>query len=209
MLDVFESLEFLKQQGLPVVKSFLAGSRHEAVFASRAIGYPVVMKLVSPKAVHKTDIGGVITGIHDELRAKRAYDELIYKSEKLKIPLRGVLVQEQFSGVELIIGVKKDHVFNQVIMIGVGGIFVELLKDVSFRVCPVNKKQVLSMINELRANKLLKGYRGVKGVNIDKLAGLISKVSRLAVDKDLIEMDINPIIMKADKALIVDARIKF
>ncbi len=208
MLDVFESLKFLKKQGLPVAKSYLATSRHEAVFASKTIGYPVVMKLVSSKAIHKTDVGGVVTGIYDEIRARRAYDELLLSAQHLKLPLKGILIQEQFSGIELIIGIKKDPVFSQVLMFGIGGIFVELLRDVSFRVCPVNKKEAKSMICELKAGKLLQGYRGVKGVNIDKLSELISKISKIAVQKDIKEMDINPLTMKGNKALVIDARVR-
>jgi len=209
MLSVDESLNFLKDNGMPIAKSVLVNSESEAVNQALKIGYPVVLKVVSSKLTHKTDVGGVITGLVDEVSVRRAYNQLINLSKSKGVSINGLLVQEQLSGIELIIGVNKDPVFNQVILLGIGGVLVELIKDVSLRVCPVNKKEALRMINELKAKKLLAGYRGKEGVNTKKLADLISKVSRLAVKKSIKEMDINPLIMKGSKALIVDARLEF
>lgn len=209
MLDVYESLKILSSSSLPIAKSFLAHSKDESIKYARELGYPVVLKLVSAELIHKTEASGVVINIQNEGELVRAYDAITNKTSQLKIKVKGMLIQEQLSGIELIIGVKKDPVFGQVIMFGIGGVFVELLKDVSFRVCPIDIKEASSMIGELKARKLLEGYRGKEGVDLKILALIISKVSKFAVDKNLIEMDINPLIMKSGKALIVDARIDY
>lgn len=209
MLDVNESLNVLIRQELPVAKSYLTKGKDDALSKARLIGYPVVLKIVSEQAIHKTDVGGVIVGINDDVSLAKAYDELTALSRKHGFSLKGLLVQEQFKGLELIIGIKKDPVFNQVIMFGVGGVMVELLKDVSFRVCPVNKSEAKKMINELKAKELLSGFRGSVPADLDVIADLISRVSRMAVNEKIIEMDLNPVMIKGAKALIVDARISF
>jgi len=198
MLDVFESLNLLKLEGLPVVKGFKIDSVNALKIACEEFGYPIVMKIVS--AEHKIDIGGVKTNIKD-------YEEAVKTFKKLSKITKEVLIQPQVKGLELSLGIKKDPVFDQVILFGLGGMFIELIKDVSLRVCPVTKKEAHEMINELKTTELLKGYRGKPGVDLKKLENLIVNLSRIAIKKDIKELDINPLIAQNKEFNIVDARV--
>lgn len=199
MFNVLDSLDFLKREGFPVVKGVKVSSKSELLSACRIVGFPLVLKIVSGE--HKTDVGGVVTSVFSVKEALSAFS-------KLRRLSRDVLVQEQAGGLELVLGIKKDSVFNQVIMFGLGGVFIEVLKDVSFRVCPVSREDALSMINELKGSVLLKGYRGKEGVDVNVLADLIVKLSEVAVSKDVKELDINPLFGKGKELLIVDARLE-
>ncbi|MFA5405920.1 MAG: acetate--CoA ligase family protein [Candidatus Nanoarchaeia archaeon] len=201
MLDVNKSLEFLKLEGYPVAHSFMVESVNELTEVLKRVQFPIVMKIVSQTQTHKTDVGGVITNIN-------SINEAINAFKKLKRITKSIMIQEQLNGVELIIGVKKDPVFNQVIMIGLGGVLVELLKDVSLRVCPINLNEAKLMINKLKTYPLLKGYRGKIGININLLTKLLVNLSRTAVDNDIKELDINPLFATDKKLIIVDARLK-
>lgn len=198
MLDVFESLNFLKLNGLPVVKSLVVKSVGALKSACECFGYPLVLKVNS--SGHKSDSGGVVISIYSYVGALKAFKQLKKYSSEL-------VVQPQVSGLELSLGLKVDPVFGQVIMFGLGGVLIELLNDVSFRVCPVNKKEAKLMINELKSSKLLKGYRGQPKISLELLCDLIVKLSHLAVKDNIKVLDINPLIASADKLLIVDARL--
>ncbi len=195
MLNVNDSLKFLKSKGLPVVKQELIKDNKSLIKAVNKLGYPLVAKINSSS--HKTDIGGVKLNINsmNELR------EFLKKNKE-------IIIQHQEKGIELIIGIKKDRSFGQVIMTGLGGVFVELFKDVSFKVCPVTKREAREMIRELKAYKLLKGYRGSEEVNLNKLTDLITTLSRIAVKEDIKELDINPLIISRNHLSIVDARLE-
>lgn len=195
MLSVSESLSFLESEGFRVVKGLLADSRESLIRACESVGFPCVLKIDS--SGHKMDSGGVILNVNSVSEA------LIHLSRFGK-----VLVQSQVSGVELILGVKKDSVFNQVLMFGVGGTLTELYKDVGFRVCPLIKSDALSLINGLKGRLLLDGYRGGVKVNVNSLINLLIKLSKLAVREDIKELDINPLICSGNDLIIVDARIK-
>jgi acyl-CoA synthetase (NDP forming) len=198
MLDVSDSLNFLKLEGLPVVKSVKTDTIDGVRLAFEKLRPPLVMKLVSHE--HKTDVGGVVMGIN-------SYGEAVSVFGRLSKMSKQVLVQEQVKGLELALGVKKDPVFGQVIMFGLGGVFIELLRDVSFRVCPISKSEAKAMINELKAKQLLKGYRGGEKVNVNALAEIIVKLSRVVVRSDVKDLDINPLIASRKKLVIVDARL--
>jgi acetate---CoA ligase (ADP-forming) subunit beta len=161
--------------------------------------YPVVMKVASENVVHKSDVGGVIVGIKNIEEAKESYEKLKKISDK-------IVVQTMAKGKEVIIGMKRDDQFGPVIMFGLGGIFVELMKDVSFRICPVDKKNALEMIKEIKSSKILEGIRGDKPVNIDKLANIIVEISKLSIKEDIEEIDLNPVMVNEKNAIIVDAR---
>jgi acyl-CoA synthetase (NDP forming) len=211
ILTEFESKRILKEIGIPVVETRLAKNQKEAVSISQRIGFPVVLKIASPDVVHKTDSGGVRLGLENGSEVKKAYDDIL-RSAKKKHPralIHGISVQKMARpGTEVIIGTSKDPQFGPVIMFGLGGIFVEVLKDVSFRVIPVNRKDAQEMIQEIKGFPLLQGYRGKEHANIPALIGMILKISKLINENPGIkEMELNPVFAYRDKALAVDARI--
>jgi acyl-CoA synthetase (NDP forming) len=211
ILTEFESKRFLKQVGIPVVETRLAKNQKEAVSISQKIGFPVALKITSPDVVHKTDSGGVRLGLKNASEVKKACDDIL-KSVKKKYPralIHGISVQKMVPpGTEVIIGTSKDPQFGPVIMFGVGGIFVEVLKDVSFRVIPVKRKDAQEMIREIKGFPLLEGYRGKEPANIPALVEMILKISRFINENPQIrEMELNPVFAYKDKALAVDARI--
>jgi acetate---CoA ligase (ADP-forming) subunit beta len=195
---------------LPAVKQNTANNADEAVKTAKKISFPVAMKIVSPDIVHKTEAGAIKVNVKNEQEAKDAYNEIIANCKKYnpKAKLNGVLIQQMISGQEVIVGMKKDAQFGPVIMVGLGGVLVELLKDVSFRVTPVDKKMALEMLKELKGFKLLDGFRGSKKANLNSLADIIEKTSQLALKtKEIEELDFNPVIVNDKNAFIVDARI--
>jgi acyl-CoA synthetase (NDP forming) len=211
VLTEFESKKILKQAGISVVETKLAKTQKEAVSLSRKMGFPVVLKIASPVVVHKTDSGGVKLSINNVTEVKKAYDEIL-KRVKKQYPdavVHGVSVQKMARpGTEVIIGTSKDPQFGPVIMFGLGGIFVELLKDVSFRVIPVERKDAQEMINEIKGYPILEGYRGKDPTNISVLVEIILKISKLVEENSQIkELELNPVFAYRDKAVAVDARI--
>lgn len=211
VLTEFESKTFLKQMGIPVVETRLAKSLKETVSISHRIGFPVALKINSPDVIHKTDSGGVKLDLKNAAEVKKAYDDIL-KSVKKRYPralIHGISVQKMaLPGTEVIIGTSKDPQFGPVIMFGLGGIFVEVLKDVSFRVIPVNRRDAQEMIQEIKGFPLLRGYRGKAPANISALVGMILKISKLIDENPQIrEMELNPVLAYKDKSLAVDARI--
>jgi acetyl-CoA synthetase (ADP-forming) len=211
ILTEFESKKILKQAGIPVVETKLAKTQKEAVSLSQKIGFPVVLKIVSPDVIHKSDSGGVKLSINSVTEVKKAYDEILKKVKK-QYPdavIHGVSVQKMIQpGTEVIVGTSKDPQFGPVIMFGLGGIFVELLKDVSFRVIPVEQRDAQEMIKEIKGYPLLQGYRGKEPANISALVEIILKTSKLIEENPQIkELELNPIFAYRNKAVAVDARI--
>jgi acyl-CoA synthetase (NDP forming) len=211
ILTEIESKRVLRQVGIPVIETRLAINQKEAVSISQRIGFPVALKITSPDVVHKTDSDGVKLGLRNGSEVKKAYDDIL-KSVKKKYPrglIHGISVQKMAPpGTEVIVGTSKDPQFGPVIMFGLGGIFVEVLRDVSFRVIPVNRKDAQEMIREIKGFPLLQGYRGKEPVNIPALVEMILKISRFINENPQIrEMELNPIFAYKDKALAVDARI--
>jgi acyl-CoA synthetase (NDP forming) len=179
--------------------------------AAEGIRYPVVMKIVSPDIIHKSDAGCVIANINNIDECKEAYFKIINsaKNHNPGADIKGVLICEQAEeGREVIIGTVVDDIFGPAIMFGLGGIFVEVLRDVTFRICPIDKDEALKMIREIKGYELLKGTRGQAALDIEKLAELISKVSGLAADNDdICEIDLNPVRVYKDNVIVLDARI--
>lgn len=211
LLTEIESKELLKAAKIPVVETKLATSKTEAVEIAKKLGFPVVMKIVSPDVVHKSDAGGVKLKIENATQAGKAYSEILASIKKHypKAKIVGVSVQKMArQGVEVIIGMTKDAQFGPVIMFGLGGILVEVLKDVSFRIVPLEKRDAAEMITEIKGFPILKGYRGQEPANIPFLEDLIIKVSDF-VDKnpEIKELDLNPVFAYKDGAIAVDARI--
>ena len=187
--------------------------RSDAAKAAKKIGYPVVMKIASPQIIHKSDAGGVKVGLADEKSVKEAFDIIIKNAKKYnaKAEIKGVLVQEMVKGgKELIIGSKQEPGFGQVIMLGMGGIYVEVLKDVTFRLAPISNKEADDMIDSIRTKKLLEGVRGEKPADKKKLSELIQRLSALLTDfPEIKELDMNPVlVMEEGKGCkVLDVRI--
>jgi acyl-CoA synthetase (NDP forming) len=211
LLTEVESKELLKEAGIPVVEAKLARSKKEAVAISKEMGFPVVLKISSPDVVHKSDSGGVKLGLTNATQVGKAYSQ-ITSSVKQAYPearIDGVSVQTMAPpGVEVIVGMSKDPQFGPVLMFGLGGILVEVLKDVSFRIVPVTERDAREMIKEIKGYPVLQGYRGQKPASIPALEQLIVKVSQFVEKNPQIkELDLNPIFAYPDKAVAVDARI--
>jgi len=211
LLTEVESKDLLKQWGIPVIETKLAGSKKEAISMSKEMGFPVALKISSPSVVHKSDSGGVRLSLASATQVGKAYSEIM-SSIKQKYPqavIQGVSVQKMAPpGVEVIIGMSKDPQFGPVIMFGFGGVLVEILKDISFRIVPVSKRDANEMIKEIKGYPLLQGYRGQEAVDIPSLEELIVKVSQLAEQNPQIkELDLNPIFAYKDGSTAVDARI--
>ena len=211
VLTEFESKKILKQVGISVVETKLAKTQKEAVLLSQKFGFPVALKIISPDIVHKSDSGGVKLSIHNVTEVKKAYDDILKKVGK-QYPnaiIHGISVQKMARpGTEVIIGTSQDPQFGPVIMFGLGGIFVELLKDVSFRIIPVERRDAQEMIQEIKGYPLLQGYRGKEPANLPALVETLLTISKLIEENPQIrELELNPIFVYRNKAMTVDARI--
>ena len=210
-LTEIESKEFLHEAGIPVTETKLARTKKEAISLSKRMGFPVAMKIASPDITHKSDSGGVKLGLVNITQVGNAYSEIMLsiKQRFPKARVQGVSVQKMARpGVEVIIGLSKDAQFGPVLMFGLGGILVEVLKDVSFRIVPLTRKDAGEMIREIKGYPLLQGYRGQEPADIPFLEQLIVKVSELAEQYPQIEeLDLNPIFAYTDSAVATDARI--
>jgi len=208
-----EGYEILKAYGFSTPKKFLTTNEEEAARAAQEIGYPVVMKIVSPQIIHKSDAGGVKIGINNQQEAIKAYNEILLNVKKYKsdAEIKGVLVQEMIgSSKETILGAKRDPLFGPLIMFGLGGIYVEVLKDVIFRIAPIDEQQAKEMVESIKTIKLLKGARGEKESDIDGIVESIQRLSQLVTDfPEIEEFDMNPLLVleKGNGVRAVDVRI--
>jgi acetyltransferase len=208
-----EAREILDAYGLPVARTLLATNLEECVKAGRDIGYPVVVKIASPQILHKTDVGGVIVGINNTDELISAYERVTANARKFfpQADIWGVLVQEMLPpSRELILGMNRDSQFGPLLMTGLGGIFVEVLKDVSFRLAPVSEEDAMDMLRELKSYWLLLGARGEPPADIDAVIESVLRISQLVTDfPEINELDINPLrVMEEGKGcLAADARI--
>jgi acyl-CoA synthetase (NDP forming) len=211
VLTEIESKQLLREVGIDTTEIRLASSEDEAISISQNIGFPVVLKIASPDISHKSDAGGVKVGLKSKTEVSKAYKEII-TSVKQKFPqakIEGVSVQSMArSGTEVIIGMTKDPQFGPVLMFGLGGVWVEVLKDVSFRIVPLARRDANEMIKEIKGYRLLEGYRGSEPANIAVLEDMLLKVSDFMEKTSVIkEMDLNPIFAYKDGAIAVDARV--
>lgn len=192
----------LRSAGIPVVEEFVSANKQEVLAFARRCGFPVVAKVVGP--VHKSDVGGVVLNIKGEQHLALEFDRMMQIAEA-----RSVMVQPMLKGTELFIGAKYEEKFGHVVLCGLGGIFVEVLKDVSSGLAPLSYDEAYSMIHSLRAYKIIQGTRGQKGVNEDKFAEIIVRLSTLLrFATEIKEMDINPLLATEKQVIAVDARIR-
>jgi len=194
-----EARDVLEAYGIPLPKSVLARTAEEAVAAAEAIGYPVVMKIASPDILHKTDIGGIKLNINSAGDVRDAFDLLVYRASRFMpdATIWGCQVQQMVKGGrEVIIGMNRDPQFGPLLMFGLGGIYVEALKDVTFRVAPIDRREAGEMLGEIRSYNLLRGVRGEKSSDMDAIADTIIRVSQLVTDfPEVVELDINPLMV--------------
>ena len=205
-----ESRKVLADIGIPFNKTMLVTSINELEQACKEIGFPVVLKIVSPDISHKTEIGGVKIGIQTLKEAKAAYNGMIQAAKKHfpDAKIDGVMVEEQISGSELFVGVTKDPQFGHLIAFGMGGIFVEVYKDVSFRLIPIEVSDAKQMIHEIRGRKIFEGYRGRPKVDETELIDVLLKVSKFITEYPMVrEMDINPLMVTHSGIKAIDARV--
>ena len=206
-----EAKDLLRLHDVPVLKEKLAINEEDAVEIARDMDFNVVMKVVSPDILHKSDVGGVKLEVKDEYDVRLAYRDIIrgVKEYDDKADIRGCLVSPKVpKGVEIIVGSKIDEQFGPIIMFGLGGIMVELIKDVSFRIVPVTRESAYSMIDEIKTSAVLDGIRGESPLDKDCIVDLIEKVSEIVESYPLIyEMDINPAIVYERGIYVVDARV--
>ena len=206
-----ETKNLCSMYGLPVTRFVVSTTEDEAVEAARELGFPVVLKIVSPQVLHKSDAGGVLIDIKDEDGVRAGYNRIL-ENVKAKVPgakITGILVQEMApSSTEVIVGSTKDPTFGQTIMFGLGGIFVEVLKDVSFRLVPITRTDAVEMIKEIRSYKILEGARGMPEADQEALVDILLKTSRMLMEcPEIVELDMNPVLVYERSAKIVDARV--
>ena len=211
LLSEIESKELIKEAGINVMDSKLARSKKDALWISDQMGYPVVLKIASQEVTHKSDAGGVKLDLTSREEVVRAYDDILRSVTQMypKAVIQGVTVQKAAKpGVEVIVGMSKDAQFGPVLMFGLGGIFVEILKDVSFRIVPLTRKDAASLIREIKGYPLLEGYRGAPAVDVQSLEDLLLKLSGFVLEyPEIKELDLNPIFAYSNGNLAVDARI--
>lgn len=206
-----ESKTIMQTYKIPVTNFVVAETEDEAVKAAEKIGYPIVLKILSPDVIHKSDVGGVLININNPDEVRNGYQAILtnVQKHKAKARIKGIFVEEFApKGVEVIIGALKDPQFGPALMFGLGGIFVEVLKDVSFRVAPITKFDAKEMIQEIKGYPILTGIRGQDASDISALESILLQVSKLVMDYPAInQLDLNPVFSYPKGAKCVDARI--
>lgn len=206
-----ESYFLLSEYGVTVPKYEVASSLEETMEKSKSLGFPLVMKVISPDIIHKTDIRGVVLNIKNEKQARDSYQNMMgnVKKSKPEAKIHGVLLYNQLpEGVEVIIGMTRDAQFGPTVMFGLGGIFTEVLQDVTFRICPVTRIDIKEMIHDIKGIKMLKGYRGQSSCDLNALIDIIMTISEISLNYSIIKtIDLNPIIVYEKGAVVVDAKV--
>ena len=206
-----EAKTVCRAYGIPVTDFEVAKNVAEAVEFADEIGYPVVLKIVSPDIIHKSDVGGVVVNLRNARDVRKTYKQISknVRKHKAKAKIVGMLVQEMApESTEVIVGATKDPQFGPTLMFGLGGVFVEILKDVTFRIAPVTEDEAREMITEVKAYPLLKGYRNMPSADIEAIVKILLNTSKLVMEhQEIKELDLNPIIVYEKGAKTVDARI--
>jgi len=211
MLSEAEGYELLKKNGIPVPEFSVVQTRSEAAAAADRLGYPLVMKVISPQVIHKSDAGGVVTGIFSAADAEKAFDTISsqVKAFDPSANISGIIIERQEKkGLEILIGGRIDPTFGKIITVGMGGTLVELIRDVSIRVLPVRYADIYAMIQELQAYPLIRGFRNEPARDKEGLIALIDAVARFFLESpDVTEFDLNPVFLYEKGVCVVDARI--
>jgi len=199
LLSFSETKNLLEKYGLSLLEAGLFSEVEKALLFARKIKLPVVLKVWSSQIIHRTELGGVI-----RIESEQEFRQGFFRLMKIK-NAEGVLVQKMGRGKEVALGMKRDDQFGPVLMFGMGGVFIEILQDISFRICPVSEKQALSMIQEIKGYPILKGQRGEKPVDVKALTKIISQLSKISLkEKSIKEIDLNPVIVNEGGAWIAD-----
>jgi acetate---CoA ligase (ADP-forming) subunit beta len=204
-LSEYDSKRLLKSYGFPIVRERLVDSRASAVKAAKEIGLPVVLKGCSPDITHKTEKKLIEVDLRSFKEVEKAYDSILKRAKGSS--LDGILVQKMVKGSrELVIGMVRDPQFGPCVMFGLGGIFTEVLKDVVFRVAPLERRDALEMIKEIKGAAVLGAFRGMPSVDTDLLASMLVNAGKLGLENDSVkEIDVNPLIISGNKPIAVDA----
>ncbi|MFQ5573896.1 MAG: acetate--CoA ligase family protein, partial [Nitrosopumilaceae archaeon] len=205
------SKSILKSYGVTVPPFALVTSADDAAKQAKKIGFPLVMKVVSPQILHKTDVGGVKVGLDNVNDVKKTFNDMYGRLSKKKgVDVKGILLEKMVpKGVELIVGLQNDSQFGPIIMVGLGGIMTEVMKDVAFRMLPISTSDAKSMINELKGSALLKGFRGSAPIDLNMVAKMLTQIGKLGTENaDYINsIDFNPVIVYPKSHYVVDAKI--
>ncbi len=211
LLTEVEAKRLLAEAGIPVIETKLAGNKEEAAAVAAELGYPVALKIVSEQITHKSDVGGVKLGLSSADEVTAAFDAIMEaaRSAAPDATLDGVSVQRMAEpGIEVITGMTTDAQFGPVLMFGLGGVLVEVLKDVAFRVVPITARDARQMVREIQGFPLLQGHRGQEPADLEALEGLLLKLSEfIEAHPDVTEIDLNPVLAYPKGAVAVDARI--
>ncbi len=204
LLSEYASKQMLAENGIPITREVLVTDAADLARAVRGIGFPIVMKGCSSTTAHKTEKGLVRIDIRDEAEARAAFAEILPQVEGEG---KGVLVQEMITGKrELVMGLTRDPQFGPCVMFGLGGIFTEILKDISFRVAPIEKRDALEMMEEIRGHRILGPVRGMPAADLDALADMLIRLGRIGMENEQIrEIDLNPVILSDERPVAVDA----
>ncbi len=205
MLSAKQSAALLRKYRIPIAKGVVVKDEDGAAKAAKKIGYPVAIKVDSPDIIHKTDRGVVAFSLGNEQELRDEYRRVIRNAGKARV--RGVLVQEHCTGVEIIIGGKRDAQFGEVVLFGLGGIFVEVFKDAAIRVTPFSRGDADRMIKEVKGYQLLKGARGQKPADIKAIASVIMSVQKMMLSEKISELDLNPLFATPNGVKAADFRI--
>lgn len=210
-LNEFSSKNILEDYGLPTGEYYLAKNEEDVIRFSNELGYPIVLKIVSDQIIHKTEAKGIKLNLKNEDEVIKAYNEILDNAQKYdeKAVIDGILVSKMVpGGVEVIIGGLHDVQFGPVIMFGLGGVFVEVFKDVQFRMAPINKSEAMNLIESIKAYPMLTGFRGMEPVNLEALAELLVQTGNLIYEnKNIKEIDLNPVICYEGNVQVLDASI--
>lgn len=211
LLTEVESKQLLVEAGIPTTSALLAANKDEAVRLSSQIGFPAVLKIASSSIAHKSDVGGVKLGLANEDEVGLAFDEMMdtIGNDVPDAEIQGVSVQSMARpGIELVLGMSKDPQFGPVLMFGLGGVLVEVLKDVAFRIVPLTPRDAAQMVREIKGFAVLEGYRGQEPVDVAAIEESLLKLSRFVEERPMIkELDLNPVFAYSDGLTVVDARI--
>jgi acyl-CoA synthetase (NDP forming) len=204
-MTLVEDFALLEKHGFKLLPYILAKDEDSAVKAAKKIGYPIALKIVSPQIEHKTDVGGVKVNIKNDDVLRHSFRDIMQGAAGKKVD--GVLVQKMArKGVELIIGGKKDPQFGHMVVLGLGGVYVEIFRDISARICPLKASDVDEMVSELKVHPILEGARGKKPINKKALEKLVLRACVFMLEEDIKEMDLNPVVFDEKGCDIVDAR---